>query len=713
MATTTVTQKDISDAEQFLVQFQSEKIPDASFEVGSASRDILIKGFAAMYAFLRGEIDAVAARQSLLRIQEELTDADDISQAVDEVLSNWFVHRRGGQISHVTARLHFTQKRAQAIPLAAKFWRTSSLIFYVDSPSDPYVISEDRLFPMFDSRGVLIDYVVDIPLKAAQTGTSYRISPGTFIRVEVSGGLPYFSYAENTEEASGGLDVESSTELIARSDTAMSVRNLVNNRSCDVTLSEQFPDLMETLTIGMGEPEMTRDRRREIASHLQLFLGGHYDTYLSLPLTTVEENLSVGGYFARPDNIISIFRDPYLTHDLSGGRTFISLGIQPGHVLYIISGIVGTPMGFVITDVSDHELTVSGHTAFTEASDEFPDPLDNIVRYSVGWLSPGFAEVDLEGTGVYDRGAAQSVDPLYENIPWGTSRKIQQPGKVVLSGRPIQNIKWVEVTNPDTSDPLVDPTTGTFIFNNRTNYPPVKVGDASGTMYQLVTTNPEKGQSMEAVNTLIVGYADGWPAHVPPIPDMGYFDGKNLRIVYETLLGFEDIHNYVMDRNQRVQNANQLVKARYPVWLQMVIPYRKRPSATGDLDEDAARTNVVNFVNNSDPNDDFDITDITTMLRTYYDVIGAIYPITMTYHLDSPDGQQVWFETTDLISVFMTNGVTLTSTDLIPPQDLWDRGITQILTIAELSDYFNYLGVTDRVVQYRTEKSLISFVLQS
>ena len=65
----TISSKDLTDAESFLVQFQTEMVPEANLEKGGAVRDLLIKGFAGMYAYLRGEIDRVEARQSLLRMQ--------------------------------------------------------------------------------------------------------------------------------------------------------------------------------------------------------------------------------------------------------------------------------------------------------------------------------------------------------------------------------------------------------------------------------------------------------------------------------------------------------------------------------------------------------------------------------------------------------------------------------------------------------------------
>ena len=188
------------------------------------------------------------------------------------------------------------------------------------------------MFPTFDATGTLVDYVADIPLVAISPGAGYNIDPGLFERVEVPGGLPYFSFAENMEMSEGGANQESTEEMLLRAETAISVRNLINNRSCDVTLQEKFPAITETLTVGMGEPEQIRDRRTEIAKHIKLHIGGCYDTYVSLPTITVEENHPVGGYFVRPDNMKVIFRDPELTYDTGG--TFPLIGVKAGHVLY-------------------------------------------------------------------------------------------------------------------------------------------------------------------------------------------------------------------------------------------------------------------------------------------------------------------------------------------------------------------------------------------
>jgi hypothetical protein len=710
MAETTLTKKDLRDAENFLTQFQAEQVPEANLQPGGAVRDFLIKGFAAMYAFLRGEADSITAKQSLLRLQEELEangDSEDISQAVDEILSNWFIRRKGGKYAYVTARMHFLRNRAQSIPLSTRFWRTNRAVFYLDATTDPFVISEAQMLPIYDTTGELVDYVVDVPLKAASVGEGYDIDPGNFVRIQLAGGLPYFSYAENLEASSGGRGVETTSELLERAETAISVRNLINNRSCDAVLQEEFPEIDDTLTIGMGEPEMIRDLRTEIAKHIKLHIGGHYDTYVGLDLTTIEENLTVGGYFYRPDNVVNVFRDPGLTHD--EGRTFTSLGVQPGHVIYVRDGIIGSPRGYPITYVSDHELHVSAGFRFTQASDELST---NAVLYSIGWYAPDFEEVDFGG--VFQRVAVSSAIPGKENIPYGTSRRIMQPGSVVLSGKPVQDIAWVEITNPPASlSEFIDLATETIIFHTRINVPPqVHQAEPSYSQYGMRTLNPANGQSLKALNLLSVGFEDD--------PDPAYpvniFDGLNLRIVYQTLAGISNIHDYVENRNHRVACANQLIKARHPIWVTANIEYRLKPTVSGELNEKEASKFIADHINSFDPNDDLDVSDLNAAFRQEYsNIVGTVYPLTVYYHLDAPDGQQAFFSTTDIISIFegSDRGVVLENGDEIEsPPNLQERGIPTIQSAQQLADWFLYLGISDRTVTYRSREELITFTIR-
>jgi hypothetical protein len=699
-----ITIEDLQSAEQFLVQYLTEQVPEASFEDGTAMRDLAIKAFAHIYAFLRSENTATKSLQSLEQLRE-LTDVEaggdtsDTIQAVDQLMSNWFLGRRSGLYSRGLAQVHFSEKSAVTIYNDTKFWRTAALAFYLNNNNNSFVISENQMVPRFDTKGVLIDYVANVPLQAAHADSVYDFDPGRFVSIEAPSGLPYVTFAEHTEAFDGGQGTETSVDLIDRAGTAISIRNLINNRSCDVALRNYLGEIKETLTIGMGEPEMVRDRRTEIAQHIQLNIGGHYDTYIELPLTTVEENHTIGGYQPRPDGIINVFRDPLLTYDL--GNKFTDLGVEVGHVLYITQGIVGVPRGFQIVNVFDHELHVSEATPFPQASDEIDV---NEVWYSIGWLSPDFDEIDFGG-GLYLQQAKPSTSPTYSHVPPGTSRHITMPGMVILSGLPIQDIISVEVTDPDVTG-IVDPSTGTIKFPNRVNTPPIEGSILGTSQYQLEILNPLVAQSSFAVSAVRVGY----------LGNEGIFDGKNLRVTLQTPYNFKVAHNYVRNYNIRVQAANHLVRARHPAWIGATIPFRYKRTTTDVISSDEAQEKVATFINNFPPNETLDMSDISQELRNAYpDEIGAVFPFSIEYDLHMPDGQVIQFSTTDIVSVFVTavNGVTiLNSGDIVVPDALQVQGITSISTEQDLRAWYLLVGMTDRTVRYRSKSELITLFQQ-
>ena len=709
-----ISAEDIAAAEDFLVEYLTEAVPEASFQPGSAMRDLAVRAFANIFAFLRGEVAQVSSMQSLKKISdaadaEGSTESPDVSQMVDEILSNWFVSRNPGTLAKLTAQMHFTQRATVTLRNDIKFWRTPSLVFYLDIVEGSFVIASDSMRPVYDTKGRLIDYVADVPLRAARTGESYNIDAGRFTRIDSPAGIPYLSYVSHTEGSRDGSLVETTPELIARAQNVITVRNLINNRSIDTVLQNEFPDIWTTLTVGMGEPEMLRDKRLEVAEHIELHIGGHYDTYLEMPEGVKEENGTIGGLFPRPDNKAMVFRDPQLTYD-GTTKKFTDLGVQPGHILYIRSGIVGSPRGYVIQGVLDHELHVSEATTFTQASDEL---VTNSVEYSIGWLSPTFDNINFATLPTYSfvRTAAKSADPDLEFVTAGTSRRLRTTGAIYLSGNPILDILSVELTNPNSADPFKDPTSGTIKFQNRTNLPPIQGSVIGTSQYQVSVLNPEKSQSAEAVIGINVGYYN---------PNTGIvsdaFDGKNLRVRYKTLPGFLNVHNYAKNIADRVLAANHLIRARHNIWISAMIPVRYKPTVAALSSFEEIQASVASFIDAFDANDYLDMSDLMTELRTKYNQISTVFPFELTYSLNLPDGQVAEFTTSDIVSIRMTdtNGVSLTNgEDIVVPAALQSKGITSISTDNDLLELYNYSGISDRTIVYRSRPELITIYLRS
>jgi hypothetical protein len=700
--TTKLSKKDLKDGENFLVQLQAELVPEASTEEGSAIRDLLIKGFAAIYAYLRGEVDAVYARSSLKKLQELAKNTNDpsLSMYADELLSNWFVHRKAGRQATGVGRFYFTQRGSFAIPLSTQFWRTMSEGYFIDSQQDPYIITERTMFPLFGTDGFVKGYVASVPLKAARPGAQYDKEPGTFIRIQSPVNLPFLSEVTHTEAFRGGKSTESTEELIERSETAISVRNLINNRSNDVVLRDLFSEIANTMTVGFGEPELKRDFPPMLPSTLNLHIGSKYDTYVDIGTEVVEEDLIVGGFFPRADGVISVFRDPELTIDQS--NNFISLGVKPGHILNIRSGLPGSPRTYVIQSVNEHEIFVNDTTPFTAASDELD--ANNIV-YSIGWLSPGFAEIPFNPptNNVFYKTAAGSVTD--ESIPYGTSRRVGSPGCVYLRGNPVIDILDVELLNPDADMAIfTDPGTHTIIFHTRINVPPqVHSAAFTDTKYCLKVINYEQAQSKRSINQICIGFADDTDY------SLDYFDGKILKVRYLTGAGISSVHQYVTDRNNRVACADQLVRMKNPVWVRMEVPYKSGPNKT-PLNREVASKLIIDLINDLPYDDTLDISYLMSLLRsTYAEAISSIHPFEVYYTLVSPDGQLLEYKTTDSVSVINIEreGIEVVNKSSVKP--LPSMGISVITTNEQLEDYLYRVGVSNRVIKYYTREGLISF----
>ena len=88
MATIQILDSDLQDAENFLVEYLTEQVPEAAFGKGGAMRDLVIKAFTYIFAYLRSEVTSITDRQSLLKITDLINSGatvDDVDQAVDDL----------------------------------------------------------------------------------------------------------------------------------------------------------------------------------------------------------------------------------------------------------------------------------------------------------------------------------------------------------------------------------------------------------------------------------------------------------------------------------------------------------------------------------------------------------------------------------------------------------------------------------------------------
>lgn len=673
MATITLDEQALADADAFLTAYLTEKIPDADFSKGSVIRDFVVTAIAYIFAFLEKERKTTRDQQSLLALSTQ-TDSESIRDAVDALLSNWFISRKTGQTARLTAVLHFSTASDVTLSPTTRFFRTTDLV-YVPDTTTGYVLPAASLTPVFDTNNVVTEYVVTVNLVAQKVGTAYNVPAGKFLSADLFN--PFFTYAENQSAVQDGKDIESTTEILVRAPTAITIRNLVNARSIDTVLRETFAGLNRVLSIGFGDPEMLRDFSSEAVTRLRMHLGGYTDIYVQLPVSEVVETGVLGGVFTRPDNVIAMLIDT--TASFLTGTPVI-----PGDILRVVTGLPDVPREYIILAVSTTVLTVSPRAAFSDPTDE----LGTYVAYSIGDTAPGYSNkriYALDGNG----------DP----IPTGqTSRTIQTPGRITLQGRPHYRIKKVELY--DAAFPSV-----IEVLTSRVNGAP-GVGE-----YRVISPTAPNAQSayaLDQVEANLTGHTVGtWM----------------MRVTYDTLVGYADIQAYVIDQFQRVLASNPLVKGYTPVYLSMSIAYKMRYGATTTLDNAAAAQTVSTFINTFNLTNTLDLTGILQNLRDTYPDIGTILsPTILTYQLFAADGEVFSYSTKDIVTVYPSypaNGANLTNgTDLLVPLNNADLDPTvpsnePLVATANktLKDQLTEIGISDRTLIYLTTASDIFLTL--
>jgi len=379
--TITITDQDRIDAESVLEQFLTDRLPDLDFSKGGALRDFVVQSLAYIFAYFQHERDLIMARQSLLLLGK--LSGSDIDDAVDEILSNWFIQRKDGRVTTGVVTVHLSENEDIAIDVTARFYKTSSIVFQIDS-STTLTYSSDDMLSVTDSDGVTIGYTVDIPVKAVNAGTEYNVEDGVF--VDYTRFSPYITKIENVSPFSNGLSVEATDEMLTRSETAITVRDLNSARSIDAVLKEEFSSVDDVVVIGYGDDEMQRDIVLEAATATQIHGGGYVDAYLRMPILSSRVFTgTVGGTFTDPREKHYILRDPTIANEGDfpsvPETNFETYNVVEGDVLRIYNALETSEADqYIVKGVTPYGLLVSQRSPFPLAlpaiAEEYADDGD-------------------------------------------------------------------------------------------------------------------------------------------------------------------------------------------------------------------------------------------------------------------------------------------------------------------------------------------------
>lgn len=642
------------------------RIPDGDFDAQTVLGDLVVDGHAVIYADLRAQIETLRVRQSLRDLQRAPA-GPDTDDATDAVLANLVIARDRGTFARGNATVHLTRRVDTLIPRNCRFFKTRSLVFYLNTQTD-LLVPASSLRPAYDAQGTITTWAYDVPLIAARTGAEYNVPDGRFQGVDPFS--PYVSHVTSSAEFAGGLDVETATSAISRVPTALSLRAMVNDRSFDARIREAFPEVGEVLTVGAGDPEMARDR---VPGRTNVHVLGHADTYVRLPLRAFTYRGTIGAAAPRADGRVLTFEE---TAPPSG--SFLVAGVREGDVLVVAAGLPEAPAHFRIAAVRANALDVVPTLPFSRATNELSPPPS--LTYSIGDNYP-----------LFDNHASARTSSTAS-----TSRAIRRDGCVVLPAGPVYAVRSVEIPSPPSAlSAFVDIASGTAYYTSRRSTSWARAPRPGEPLsYRVLVDNPVEGQSSRAVTLIELG----WPGET--------LAGTAVLVTYESLVGFDAVAQLVEGRSERVLAANVLTRGHHPVYVTCTVPYRPHTSRTAqgfvaqEVDEVKVAQAVASYIEAAPP-EGLDAGSLGGIAQAADPNIRMTFPFELTYTLILPDGRVAEYASTEAVEIAPgdTSGARLINhTELGLPSD-YKPSLRRLLS---------ELGVSDRVVRYRATASTIS-----
>ena len=181
----------------------------------------------------------------------------------------------------LNVKLYFAKATNVSLTTDLFFSPDNTLLYYPTS-SATYASSQLTYDPSLNQ------YYLSTTLTAGASGTQYNISSGSLIYY--SNFNSQFLHAEISYLSSSAINVETNTQFIARAQSSISTRNLINTPSIKSNLLVAFPIITQVYSVGMGDVLMNRDKvlvlPPAIGSPVWLHIGGCVDIYCNVPVVS-------------------------------------------------------------------------------------------------------------------------------------------------------------------------------------------------------------------------------------------------------------------------------------------------------------------------------------------------------------------------------------------------------------------------------------------
>lgn len=279
-----ITRERLEDATNVIIQYLRDAGFTGSLEDGTGLNDIVVKPNALLRVLMGQMVDRATAYQSLQKASELRNEIgeEEYAEAVDSILSNWFVTRHGGKPSTGIIRLWFLQPPDfMQFKNGQRMGSIDGVAIVADSDQ---IFIPDNFATILNTTENQNEYYVDVSVRT-QANSTIAPTDTTDFKIDYVYDDIYYLRATVPGEFLPGTLIESSDDFIRRTEQAITTRELITSRAINTVLLENFSDIIRLYVARHGSGEQLRDivHFEDVSVHV----GNKADIYIaSRPIHT-------------------------------------------------------------------------------------------------------------------------------------------------------------------------------------------------------------------------------------------------------------------------------------------------------------------------------------------------------------------------------------------------------------------------------------------
>jgi len=282
MAEFILSKERVEDAVNVIVQFLRDSGYEGSLEDGTGLNDIVVRPSAVIYELIAQTVEKARAYQSLQKafeLRDEIGD-DEYDNAVDGLLSNWFITRNNGKPSTGVIRMWFLKPQDYMyFPDGTELGTVNNVTIVADTDQ---VFTETSFSYIINTTNNQNEYYVDVTVRTAENSDiAPSASSGSDVNLHYSD--IYYLRATIPGTFTAGTLVEDSETFIRRAELAITTRELITSRAINTVILDTFADVIRLYVSRHGSREQLRDIVE--FQNVTVHVGNKADIYLASQIT--------------------------------------------------------------------------------------------------------------------------------------------------------------------------------------------------------------------------------------------------------------------------------------------------------------------------------------------------------------------------------------------------------------------------------------------